>query len=689
MVTASSGLMQKLTARQSAWARLTAAARPRRPLSHREFAEKYITMPSSGPRGGERFKASWQPAIGLLWDELDRDYWKEVAVTGPVQASKSFGALVVPTLRDVVELNLSPIVGVPEADMFADKWDKDFRPVLEASPDLAWLIPESGSGSKGGRVKDRVTLSNNVDIKVMSRGGQATNKAGYTSPRLRITEAAGFSEASASERDEEADAYRQLLGRLGAFKLADPRRLVLIEGTGTIDEHLPWRLRGADDDPMLISSRSRIMSPCPHCEAWISPDREHLKGWQNAESALQVLEQSHFVCPSCSHPIDDIQRNKSMQDCRLVHWGQEIKPDGTITGQMPETLRLWFRWSAWHNLLLDAGDTAIKEWEASQIEDGTIDRENAERDLAQKSWAVPFQSKFVENEKLKPRLVRMRRTEWARGEVPPDTKFVTIGVDIGKWTAWWVAIAFRENGLITIIAYGSFDVCRGTADEIQTRILQSLRKFRDEVVDAGFPVAGLSHRKNVDLIIIDIGWEPDAIAEFLRETGRGFSNKFQGFRGRGSSMGQRGGTYAHPKRISNMCPRIGMQWMVEVSPKRRILEGTFNADFWKLYMQERLRTKEGSKGALSFFRADTKNEHAKLSNHLCADQLESVFDPKKGLVNTWVRHGDNHWGDSTIMALIGGDWLGYKLVAIDGPEPQAEETTTEQKEANWFARMRA
>src|SRR5688572_4801333 len=104
--------------------------RPQKPLSHREFARKYVTMPPDGPMGGQKFRDDWQPALGLFWDELDRGYWREVAVTAPAQASKSFGALVVPTLRDVISLGISPIVGVPEADMFADKWQKDFEPVL-------------------------------------------------------------------------------------------------------------------------------------------------------------------------------------------------------------------------------------------------------------------------------------------------------------------------------------------------------------------------------------------------------------------------------------------------------------------------------------------------------------------------------------------------------------------------------
>jgi len=692
MVTASSALTKKSTARKLVWSRLIREARPKRPLTHRQFAEKYITMPQSGPRGGERFKSEWQPVIGVLWDELDREYWKEVAVTGPVQASKSFGALVVPTLRDVVELRLSPIVGVPEADMFADKWDKDFRPVFDASPDLQWLIPSSGSGAKGGRVKDRVTLGNGVDIKVMSRGGQATNKAGYTSARLRITEAAGFSGASKSDTDEEADAYRQLIGRLGAFSLKDRRRLVVAEGTGTIEDHLPWRLRGRDDDDTLASSRSQLVSPCPHCGAWISPEREHLRGWQNAKSMMQVLDEAVFVCPECGMGIDDSQRRTALRDVRIIHHGQVIGTDGAIEGPLPPTLRLWFRWSAWHNCLLNAGDTAVKEWEASQIEEGTLDRENSERDLCQKAFATPYVSSLADNEPLNPKVVRKRRTDWSRGILPPDTMYVAVGRDIGKWTGYWAAVAFRESGEITVPAYGCFDIYRGPQDDLSTRIVNALREHDERLLE-GFHVYDSSSVIVPGRVWTDMNYMPDDVAAATKAAGGGLRGRFQCGRGRGKSIQGNNRGYNHPKRVSTSTPIVGMQWYREWNFKRGIPETTFNSDFWILYMQERLRTKQGRKGSLTFFAADTKNEHAKLSNHLCSDQLVKEWDAKRGgLVEKWIQSGENHWGDCVKMALAAGNELGFSLRDIaDVPVEEAEQEPVPDETLpaadNWYARM--
>lgn len=682
------------TAEQVAAHRLSQWVKPRIPLSHRAFAERYIVMPPSGPRGRQRFKVEWQPFVGLLWDEFDSGHWQTAAITGVVQSSKSFSGLVVPTLRDAIELRLDPIVGVPEADMFADKWDKDFKPVLEASDELRRLLPDSGPGSKGGRVKDRITLGSGefkVDIKVMSRGGQATNKAGYTSPRLHITEAAGFSEASGADKNEEADPYRQLLGRLGAFKRSDKRRFVTVEGTVTVAEQLPWRLRGEDDDA-LLSSRSRILAPCPHCEAWISPEREHLIGWQDATSEQQVVDNARFVCPVCAGVIDDRQRAVCAQDYRIVHWGQEITPAGEVIGPRPPTFTLWFRWSAWHNLLLDAADTAVKEWEAAQIEDGTIDRENAERDLCQKNWAIPYRPKLDENEPLNPKLIRKRTATapgWQRGIIPADTKALAMGLDIGEWTSWWWLLAFTNSGELHTPAYGAFDVKRSKEEDAVSRLLHALQQFNETVVLPGFPIEGSAEMWIPDAVGVDIGHLPDTVAEAMRTFGSGIKNRWKGTRGRGKSVNRpNNGSYHHPARISSAIPKIGTQWYMEPNFKRRIFEITFNADYWLKRLQEYLRPKVGRKASLTFFRSDTPNEHAKASHHLAAEKWKKERDKKTGqVVEKYVVNGDNHLSDAAKIALIMLDYLGCKMQ--DVPVQSASSALEESPESsgNWYLRM--
>jgi hypothetical protein len=646
--------------------------------------------------------------LGVLWDELDKNIWQEVAVTGPAQASKSFGALVVPTLRDVIALEVSPIVGVPEADMFADKWQKDVSPVVEASPALRQLLPESGSGARGGRVRDMVTFTNSQSIKVMSRGGKATNKAGFTSQRLRITEAAGFSEASQSETDEEADSYRQLVARLGAFDFMDPRRLVLIEGTGTIEEHLPWKLRGDDDDEeILISSKSRLEAPCPHCDKFISPEREHLVGWKDAKTANEAYERAFFMCPRCGKLIDDDQRRRSMADVRLVHHGQQITAGGDVVGPRPSVPRLWFRWSAWHNCLVNAGSTAVAEWEAAQTEEGTVDRENAERDLCQKKWAVPFKPLGVTDDKLKKEAIRKRTNRLSRGILPLDTEILTIGIDPGLWTAHWAAVAFRSDGSEHVPAYGYFDVLRKKGENIGSRLMHSLQEFNDLVVLEGFPSEKDSGFTLPVGVGIDIGDWPDEIAEVIRTFGSGWWNRWLATRGRGISKreGQGNGSYNHPNGVSLKYPKVGRQWHAEWKHKRRIPELTFNADYWLRDMQDRLRSELKKKdgvavykpGSMTLYAPDDPKQHVKLSNHLAAEQMEEVKDPKTGLPRKqFVCRGDNHWSDAIKIARVTASYFGWKFPAppkeVELAAPpvgvQLEESSTSKKPSNFFAELR-
>lgn len=651
------------TNRQRVAVHLLDRARPQTPLGHAEWAERYVRH-ASGPYRGQAFKCERQPLSRLLFDELDRRDFNTFLITGPSQSGKTLNALVIPTLRCTHSAREDAILGIPEADMADDKWTKDFLPTLQASPELSYLVPTKGPGSRGGAVRDRVSLGNGVDLKIMTRGGQDTAKAGYTSPNVFVTEAAGWS--AASQTSAEADPLRQLKARQRAFKRS--RRFLVVEGTCTLEDELPWRERGSDDDELLISSRSWIATPCPHCEVWIAPEREHLVGWQEATSEQQAADQACFVCPACGQNIYDDDRRAVNNECRLVHYGQSIDERGNLVGDRPETTQLWFRWSQFQNCLLDAGDAAAEEWRAAQIADGTVDRENAEKELCQFIWCTPYKSALTDADPLDAKVVRRRRTDWAKNLLPYDTEKLTIGVDLGKWTAWWLAMAHRKYGQRQVVSYGNFDVCRDDADEIEDRIEQSLREFADQVVEEGFPVEGSDGLLIPDLVWIDGGWMPEAVAAFVRSRGTFRENRYRLARGRGSSSSHQHlrTIYHQPKKASLSQPRVGHNWYAETNHKRRLLEFTFNADYWKLSIHEGLRAKSDARGAITLYRPDSKNEHAKISNHFCNEQYLKEWQLEKGLVEKWIRRGDNHWLDCAAMAAASGAASGF--VPSDRPE---------------------
>ena len=232
------------------------------PRTRCDFLESEIWLPD-GPRKGEQFRFRYQPYTKLLVDELDRDCWPEVFITGPSQSGKTLIAHVTPVVYAVTELRRNVVVGIPDGKMATDKWLVDFRPIFLASPTLKKLLPRTGPGSQGGSVKDYVQLSNGCVVRFMTAGGDDTARAGFTAEGgVFVTEAARWSHSS--ETSVEADPLEQLRARMQATRRRD-RRLI-VEGTVTTKLELPWTAQQE-------STQSQIVAKCPHCGTWVAPER--------------------------------------------------------------------------------------------------------------------------------------------------------------------------------------------------------------------------------------------------------------------------------------------------------------------------------------------------------------------------------------------------------------------------------
>ena len=145
------------------------AAQSRPIRSIREFAEECVVIPD-GPYKGERFTVARQPWTGLLFDEIDRG-WPEIVATAPAQSGKTLVLFVVPLLWAAVELRCNCVVGLPDEEMWGDKWSIDIAPVLRESPELRGLLPTKGPGSRDGKPKEAVELTNGVILKPMTPSG--------------------------------------------------------------------------------------------------------------------------------------------------------------------------------------------------------------------------------------------------------------------------------------------------------------------------------------------------------------------------------------------------------------------------------------------------------------------------------------------------------------------------------------
>ena len=612
--------------------------------SMRQWAEEELVIPN-GPFIGDQFSVKNQPVLGLLLDEFDSGRWVEKYTTGPSQSAKTFGCFAIPIAYHLAEMGEDVVCGVPDMNMASDKWEDDLLPPFQQSPSLKRLLPSRGSGSEGGKVTDSIELTNGAKLKFMSRGSKDQGKAGFTARVVCVTEAAGFSVSV--ETSVESGPLDQIEARQRAWDY--PQRSTHVEGTLTIPEQLPWTAR-AD------SSKSRIVSPCPHCGAWILPGRKNLTGWHDAENEMQAEEMAYWSCPNCEEPISDDQRKESIQDCKILHGEQEIDKKGCISGDLPPTRRLFFHWQSWHNLFTSTGSIAREEWIAAQMAEDSPEREKAEKKLNQFVHGMCYTQSNIDSIELDYRAVAARRSPGSpRGFVPTDTQFVNIGVDIGKYQSYWFAIAFRRGGRMRCFDFGSIDVL---SDQMQIglAVKRALSELHERF-EAGWAIQGESKPRTPDMVWIDSNYQTDAVCSWVRSLGTHSPKaRYMPIKGRGSGQMQQ--QYVSPGKASGRIIKIGEQWHLLKVPKHRTYEVLVNADYWKEQVHFSLALEKQNAGALDFFLA-SERELQVVARHLTNEKKVVEFQPGKGQVVKWLRTGQQHWLDSAAYAMAAGRACGW------------------------------
>jgi hypothetical protein len=89
--------------------------------------------------------------------------------------------------------------------------------------------------------------------------------------------------------------------------------------------------------------------------------------------------------------------------------------------------------------------------------------------------------------------------------VPPETKWVTLGVDLGKYLARWVAVAWPRAGAAGhILDYGRLEVPSQDLG-VERAILTTLRRLRDEVVLPGWSAPGGTQPLQPSPVFVDAG----------------------------------------------------------------------------------------------------------------------------------------------------------------------------------------
>jgi hypothetical protein len=247
-----------------------------------QFAEEELVLPT-GPFEGHRYRADRNP-FGAHWlNAVDSGLWRRFFFTGVQQAGKTWHGSVIPVIYHLFEVGETVIFGLPSLDMVSDKWNEDLKPAIERTQ-FKDLLPRSGPGSRGGNVR-RITFGNGATLRFMTGGGRDKTRAGYTARVCVTTEVDGMDEAGSTSR--ETDKIAQLEGRTSAF--GDHARFYG-ECTVSIDMGRTWR-------EYTGGTESKLAIRCQHCRQFVTPEREHLVGWQDAADVDAAAEKASLVCP--------------------------------------------------------------------------------------------------------------------------------------------------------------------------------------------------------------------------------------------------------------------------------------------------------------------------------------------------------------------------------------------------------
>lgn len=617
-----------------------------RPMS--VFAEQEIVVPT-GPYAGRKFKIGRQPYAGLLFGELGN--WYRHVITGPTQSGKTLQAFVIPMMYHLFEVGETVICGLPTLDMASDKWERDLKPVIEASRYRDWL-PRRGAGSRGGTPSDVITFGNGAQLKFMGGGGGDKQRAAFTSRVLIITETDGMDESGEASR--EADKVTQMEGRTRAF---GDRARIYMECTVSTTDGKTWREYEA-------GTASRIAVRCPHCKAWVSPERDHLRGWQEAATELDAEDGGHFVCPACEKPLSDDQRAEMNAAGRLLHRGQEMNARGRIQGDPPRTKTLGFRWSAFNNLFASPGQLAAEEWRSLHSDDS----ENADRSMKQFVWCIPVVEDRIETSDITPSIVRGshedyggRCTQADKNTVPEAIEALTAFVDVHSRSdrlLYYVVCAWLPGRRCVVIDYDQFgdpglrDVM-GADLSVQANLRDLRRHFLSGV-----------YGRPLDRVLVDAGYFTDLVMREVHEAVRG-GLPYIASKGLGSSENDRS-AYVHPvKRTKDRIPSPNGDLWYQSLQSSGMWQINMHSDRWKNAVHHAFMLKpldeQGSHaaGAVRLFGQDPR-QHFLFADQVAAEVLQREFS-EKGWSEKWIkRRKENHYLDcmygNFVAASICGVW---------------------------------
>ncbi|MCK4873622.1 MAG: phage terminase large subunit family protein [Phycisphaerales bacterium] len=289
----------------------------------------------------------------------------------------------------------------------------------------------------------------------------------------------------------------------------------------------------------------------------------------------------------------------------------------------------------------------------------------------------PLPEVEVDDELLTADQIVLKTNGHNRGVVPADCSHMTMFIDVHANVLYHTVIAWADVFTGYVVSYGT--------EPDQKRPYFTLRDAKQTLARA-LPRAGMEARiyagmerlteatlarewrrddgamMRINSCLIDANWgeSTDVVYRFCRQS------QFAGILM--PSHGRYIGASSKPmsEQKAKRGDRTGLNWRVPaVRGKRAVRHVTFDTNFWKSFVQQRLVTPMGDPGCLSLWGRKPAT-HRMIAEHLTAEYRVRTVGRGR-TVDEWKLRADandNHLLDCTVGAAVAASMLGVALTGI-------------------------
>lgn len=414
---------------------------PRLPLLPVPWAEKNVVVQDGEAKG--HFSRHTMPVLASPINSIADPRYERVVAMAATQSGKSLGLNQIPFSYWLEHCRAHTGFGIANRKVARRVYSTKLKPMFEAVPSLAKLIPSGGAGSRGG-FPTELMLKNGALFLFMG-AGSAADMAQATIQNLVLDETDKADEESASGR--EADPIQQMIRRTDAYQLS---RRIVCTCTPTVPHG--YIARAYEE-----GTKGVAYVRCPGCGEWFwfewSWDNQRV-GWDDDSSDVAAMETAFYPCPNCDHRLREEERLFALRRPLWVHEGEKIEPcsvdeaEGAdaftesavcgdqafiVRGERKRTRTVSWWWSRLYSPFTTLGHIAEKVRAAR-------DEEEKRHGICIYDMGLPYAGKVLDSSELDKDAV-LSRARYAgykmgrEGRMPFAVEkrlVVTAGVDIGK-----------------------------------------------------------------------------------------------------------------------------------------------------------------------------------------------------------------------------------------------------------------